>query len=119
MITIANFSHPIAKSPALSNLVGAGPDDIRIIDIPTYVDQAAGLVSQASALVDQAVDQAQDNVRNIDIIRLPGLADLAVAVFIQFQQRGYVPNLIRITRTEDSVPPQFDAVELIKYYNYK
>lgn len=111
MITILNFSHPILPGrPDIEDVLG---DEYQVLEIKVHLDLAAPMVSQVIDIVGQAKARVRGNIRNIDCIVLPGLADAAALVIEEFRLAGYVPNILRLVRVPDTLPPRFEAVEVI------
>ena len=110
---IINFSHPIPDDD--TSIIRLLPDlsSFQILDIPVQLDLNKPLAPQIEPLVDAAVVAANENIRNIDYIRLPGFAEAAVLVVSEFQARGYRPNIIRFAKAEGLGPPRFEAVEIL------
>jgi hypothetical protein len=109
---LINFSHPISGDD--SSVVGLTGINYEVVDIPVQLNLEHKFQPQIERLVDAAVQAAGNNIRNIDLIRLPGFADAAVMVVNEFQARGYLPGIIRFARVGDAVPPRFEAVEIMR-----
>lgn len=119
MITIINFSHPIPDDDESNANVYTIIGDMFIIrNIRVQLDLNAPLVPQAKRLVDAAIAAANDNIRSIDLIRLPGYAEAAALVINEFQTRGYMPNILRFASVTDAIPTRFEAVEVIRLYGW-
>ncbi len=113
MITIINFSHPILQSDTIAQLIG-NPYGYEVIDIPVNLYLNQPLAPQIEQLVDAALVAVNFNIRRIDLIRLPDLAEVAALIVNEFQARGYVPGILRFTPVAGTTPRRFEAVEIIQ-----
>lgn len=96
MITVLNFSHPLAPAAAeaIANNYGAG--EARIIDVPVHLNLNSPTRDQLYQLTEEALSRlGSPNRLNVDCIILPWYALAAVAVARAFPSA----NIIRLHRT--------------------
>lgn len=112
MLNLVNFSHPLPASR--EDVIALLGDDYNVFSVHVQLDLKKNpLQFQVISLVDQAIAAVGGNIRNIDVIVLPGLAEAASLIVVEFGGRGYIPNVLRLAK-DDSLPPRFLGQELIK-----
>ena len=111
---LINFAHPLSDDQlnAIEGLCAAGIS--RVIAVPTQFEQARGYAEQTAELVDAAGLSATEWQAERLIVVPPSLAAIACLAVAEIHGRaGYFVPIVRMSPRPGSVPPVFDAVELL------
>jgi hypothetical protein len=113
-LIVVNFSHPLTEAQRAQIEALAGRPVARVLDAPAHVDVEQEFAPQAAALVDE-VGLSADEWQTLPLlINPPGLAPLTAILLAELHGRmGHFPALLRIRPAAGSVPPRYEAAELL------
>lgn len=113
-MVVLNFAHPLTKAHLAQIEVLTGRPVERVIEINSQVDPQQPLVPQVVVLVDHAgLSPAEWQTLPL-LVNRPSLNYIAVALLAELRGRcGYFPAMLRRRPKEGSVPPQYEAAEIV------
>ena len=111
---LLNFAHPITPEQRQQIEALAGQEIKRIITVPSQVDVQEALAPQVAALAAAAgLTPTQWQTESI-LINPPALNFSAVALLAYLHGlMGYFPPIVRIRPVAGSLPPRFEAAEIL------
>jgi hypothetical protein len=111
---IINYSHPLTP-PQLTQIEAlTGKKIERVIEIHSQIDTQAPLAPQVVALADQAKLEPTEWQSAPIVVNPPSLNFVAVVLLAELHGRcGYFPAMLRMRPVPNSLPPQFEAAEII------
>jgi hypothetical protein len=114
MMLLLNFSHPLTADHLAQLEALAGQPVARVLDAPAQFDVAASFVTQVVALVDGIGLSPAEWQTSPILVNPPALNVIAVTLLAELHGRmGYFPPVVRLRIVEGSLPPQFEAAEII------
>ena len=118
---LLNFTHPLtaAQLAQVEALIGNHPAGTgqavdRVVDAPAQFDVATPFAPQVAELVD-SIGLSPGEWQTLPIlVNPPALNVIAVTLLAELHGRmGYFPPVVRLRSIEGSLPPQFEAAEII------
>lgn len=111
---LLNFSHPLTDAHIAQIEALAGRPVERVIEIHSQVDPQQPLVPQVVALADQCGLTPAEWQSLPILINPPSLNFIAIVIIVEIHGRcGYFPAMLRMRPREGSIPPQYEAAEII------
>jgi hypothetical protein len=113
-VILLNFSHPLTadQSAQVERLAGQALE--RVVDLAVHFDHAAPFAEQARALADAVPLSAAELQSAAILVNPPALNAIAAALLAELHGRmGYFPPILRLRPVPDSLPPRFEAAEII------
>ncbi|MBX3277952.1 MAG: hypothetical protein KF868_08135 [Acidobacteria bacterium] len=111
---LINFSHPITKHhrEEIAQLIGRPIGSI--IEVKTHFNSEISIAEQMRLLIDSIALTAEEWQTEELLINLPSLSIGAAALLAELHGRcGYFPAVVRWAPIENSLPPQFEAIEIV------
>ncbi len=98
----------------------AGKKIERVVEIHSQIDPQQPLAPQVTALADQA-DLAPIEWQSAPLlVNPPSLNFVAVVLLAELHGRcGYFPAMLRMRPVPNSLPPQFEAAEIVNLQNVR
>jgi hypothetical protein len=111
---LLNFSHPLTP-PQLAQIEAlAGKKIERVVEIHSQIDAQQPLAPQVVALADKAELTPLEWQSAPLVVNPPSLNFVAVVLLAELHGRcGYFPAMLRMRPVPNSLPPQFEAAEII------
>jgi hypothetical protein len=111
---LLNLSHPLSAEQKQQIEQLAGQPITRLIERMAQFDLARPFAEQATALVDSlGLAPAEWQTAPL-LVNLPSLNFGAAAVLAELHGRcGYFPPLVRLRPAAGSLPPRYEAVEIV------
>jgi hypothetical protein len=117
---LLNYSHPLTPTQLAQIETLAGKKIERVIEIHSQVDAQAPLAPQVVALADQAKLAPIEWQSAPLVVNPPSLNFVAVVLLAELHGRcGYFPAMLRMRPMPNSLPPQFEAAEIINLQNVR
>ena len=111
---LLNFSHPLtpAQLAQLEALTGAAVE--RVIAVPVQFDVAQPFAPQVAAMLAQVPLTAEEWQTEPLLVVPPALNFITAVLLAELHGRmGYFPAIVRLRPAADSLPPRFEAAEVI------
>jgi hypothetical protein len=111
---IINYAHPFTEDQIaqIEGLVGVEISEVKQIKV--HLDQAEPLTPQVVALVEAAELTNEEWSGRPLLVNPPALNFVAVALLAELHGRmGYFPACLRLRPVEGSVPPRYEAAEVV------
>lgn len=111
---LLNYSHPLTPAQLVQIETLAGKKIERVVEIHSQIDAQAPLTPQVIAMADKAeLTQLEWQSAPI-VVNPPSLNFVAVVLLAELHGRcGYFPAMLRMRPVPNSLPPQFEAAEII------
>ena len=111
---LLNFAHPLTAGHLQQIETIAGHKIERVVEIHSQIDPQQPLVPQVVALADQAGLSPSEWQTLPLLINPPALNFIAVALLAELHGRcGYFPAHLRMRPVQGSLPPQYEAAEVL------
>lgn len=111
---LLNFSHPLTPAQLAQVETLMGKKIERAIEIHGQIDAQAPLAPQVTALADKAQLEPIEWQSAPLVVNPPSLNFVAVVLLAELHGRcGYFPAMLRMRPVPNSLPPQFEAAEII------
>jgi hypothetical protein len=111
---LLNYSHPLTPPQLAQIETLAGQKVERVIEIHSQIDAQAPLAPQVVALADKAQLEPIEWQSAPIVVNPPSLNFVAVVLLAELHGRcGYFPAMLRMRPVPNSLPPQFEAAEII------
>lgn len=111
---LLNYSHPLtsAQLAQIETLVEKKVE--RVIEIHSQIDAQSPLAPQVVALADKTMLAPLEWQSAPIVVNPPSLNFVAVVLLAELHGRcGYFPAMLRMRPAPNSLPPQFEAAEII------
>lgn len=117
---LLNYSHPLTPAQLAQVEALAGKKIERVVEIHSQIDPQQPLAPQVTALADQA-DLAPIEWHSAPLlVNPPSLNFVAVVLLAELHGRcGYFPAMLRMRPVPNSLPPQFEAAEIVNLQNVR
>ncbi len=117
---LLNYSHPLTPAQLAQVEALAGKKIERVVEIHSQIDPQQPLAPQVTALADQA-DLAPIEWQSAPLlVNPPSLNFVAVVLLAELHGRcGYFPAMLRMRPVPNSLPPQFEAAEIVNLQNVR
>jgi hypothetical protein len=111
---VLNFSHPLSPEQIAQIEALAGQAVERVIELPVQFDPQQPFAPQLQALMAQLDLQPAAWQTAALLINLPSLNVIAALLLAELHGRmGYFPAVLRLRPVQDSLPPRFEAAEIL------
>jgi hypothetical protein len=111
---LLNYSHPLSPAQLAQVEALSGQKIERLIEIHTQIDPQQPLAPQVTALADKTQLTPLEWQSAPLLINPPSLNFVAVVLLAELHGRcGYFPAILRLRPVPNSLPPQFEAAEII------
>lgn len=111
---LLNFSHPLAPDQLSQIARLSGKEIAKTIHLPVHFDAAKPYAEQIEALVDRVGLTPQQWQNEAILLNPPSFSFIAAALLAELHGRmGYFPPCIRLRPVEGSLPPRFEAAEIM------
>jgi hypothetical protein len=111
---LLNYSHPLTPAQLAQIETLAEKKIERVIEIHSQIDAQAPLAPQVVALADKTELAPMEWQSAPIIVNPPSLNFVAVVLLAELHGRcGYFPAMLRMRPVPNSLPPQFEAAEII------
>ncbi len=111
---LLNFSHPLTPAHLAQIEALAGRPVERVIDVHSQVDPQQPLAPQVAALADEAKLTSGEWQSAPLLVNPPALNFTAAVLLADLHGRcGYFPAMLRMRPAPESLPPQYEAAEII------
>jgi len=111
---LLNFSHPITPDQLLQIEALAGQPVERMIDLPVQFDSAAPFLPQLHELVEQIPLSAGELQTVPLLVNPPALNFITALLLAELHGRmGYFAPIVRLRPVPGSLPPRYEAAELL------
>lgn len=111
---LLNYSHPLTPAQLTQVEMLAGKKIERVIEVHSQIDAQAPLTPQVVAMADKAGLEPIEWQSAPLIVNPPSLNFVAVVLLAELHGRcGYFPAMLRMRPAPNSLPPQFEAAEII------
>jgi hypothetical protein len=111
---LLNYSHPLTPPQLAQIETLAGEKIERVIEIHSQIDAQAPLAPQVVALADKAQLEPIEWQSAPILVNPPSLNFVATVLLAELHGRcGYFPAMLRMRPMPNSLPPQFEAAEVI------
>ena len=111
---LLNYSHPLTPAQLAQIETLAGKKVERVVEIHSQIDAQAPLAPQVIALADKAQLEPIEWQSAPLVVNPPSLNFVAVVLLAELHGRcGYFPAMLRMRPVPNSLPPQFEAAEII------
>ncbi len=111
---IINFSHPITDEQRGKIENAFWGEEGKLIQVPVQFDESKSFIEQAFELVESVGLSPKEWQEEPIVIIPPSLSSIACVVLAILQgTMGYLPPIVRMSRVPDSMPPRFEAAEII------
>jgi hypothetical protein len=112
-MTLINFSHPLTPLQLIEIERLTGQAVERVVDVKTHFETERSFAEQARALIERVGFSPQEWQTMPLLVNLLSLNVIAALVLAELHGRcGYFPPVIRLRVVPDSLPPQFQVVEI-------
>jgi hypothetical protein len=119
-VLLLNFAHPLTQAhlKQLGQTLNVSSLEtektLRVLNIPTQLDNTQPFAPQITALLNQIELTPQQWQTEPLLINLPSLNYAAALVLSDLHGRmGYFPTIIRLRPIPNQTPPQFELAEVI------
>ncbi len=111
---LLNFSHPLTPAQRGQIEALAGQAIEQVCDLPVQFDPLAPFGPQLAALLERLpLDAAALQTEPI-LLNLPALNVIAALLLAELHGRmGYFPPILRLRPAPDSLPPRYEAAEIL------
>lgn len=118
---LINFSHPLtpAQLAQIEALIGNHPAGTaaavkRVIAVPAQFDTAQPFVPQVQATLAQ-VPLTAEEWQTVPLLIVPPALNFITAVLLAelHGRMGYFPAIVRLRPVADSLPPRYEAAEIL------
>jgi len=117
---LLNYSHPLTPAQLAQVETLAGKKIERVIDIHSQIDAQQPLAPQVTALAEKAELKPIEWQSAPLLVNPPSLNFVAVVLLAELHGRcGYFPAMLRMRPVPNSLPPQFEAAEIINLQNVR
>lgn len=114
MMLLLNLSHPLTAEQLQQIEALSGKKIGAVKNITVHFDAAKPYPEQITALVDGIGLTPQQWQNEPILLNPPSFNFIAVALLAELHGRmGYFPPCVRLRPVKDSLPPQFEAAEII------
>lgn len=111
---LLNFSHPLTPPQLAQIETLAGKKIERVVEIHSQIDAQQPLAPQVVAMADKAELKPIEWQSAPLVVNPPSLNFVAVVLLAELHGRcGYFPAMLRMRPVPNSLPPQFEAAEII------
>ncbi len=111
---LLNFSHPLTPDQLAQAESLAGQAIGRVIDLAVQFDPQQSFVEQVRSLAESLPLSAQEMQTEAILVNPPALNAIAVVLLAELHGRmGYFPPILRLRQAAGSLPPRFEAAEII------
>lgn len=111
---LLNFSHPLTLEQRTQIETLAGQPVTQLIDLPVQFDNEKPFLPQLNALMAKLPLTAQELQNESILVNLPSLNFIAALLLAELHGRmGYFPPVARLRPLEGSLPPRFEAAEIL------
>jgi hypothetical protein len=111
---LLNFGHPLTDAHLARIRELAKREIERVIAVPTHLDHARPFDEQVRELLATVPLTPEQWQTTPLIINPPSLAPITAALLAEIHGRsGFFPTILRLRPIAGSVPPQFEAAELL------
>lgn len=111
---LLNYSHPLTPAQLAQIEALAGKKIERVVEIHSQIDAQAPLAPQVVALADKTELKPIEWQSAPIVVNPPSLNFVAVVLLAELHGRcGYFPAMLRMRPVPNSLPPQFEAAEII------
>jgi hypothetical protein len=112
---LLNFSHPLTPDHLRQTEALSSQKIDRVLTIPAKIDPGQSLGPQIVALADRAGLSPEEWQTLQLLINPPALNFIAVTLLAELHGRcGYFPAHLRMRPMQGSLPPQFEAAEILE-----
>lgn len=113
-MTLLNLSHPLTAEQLQQIEALSGKKIGAVKNISVHFDAAQPYPDQIATLVDSIGLTPQQWQNEPILLNPPSFNFIAVALLAELHGRmGYFPPCVRLRPVKDSLPPQFEAAEII------
>lgn len=114
LMILLNYSHPLTPAQLAQVEALAGKKIERVIEVHSQIDAQAPLTPQVVAMADKAGLEPIEWQSAPIVVNPPSLNFVAVVLLAELHGRcGYFPAMLRMRPVPNSLPPQFEAAEII------
>jgi hypothetical protein len=111
---LLNYSHPLTPAQLAQIEALAGKKIERVVEIHSQIDAQQPLAPQVVAMADKAELKPIEWQSAPLVVNPPSLNFVAVVLLAELHGRcGYFPAMLRMRPVPNSLPPQFEAAEII------
>lgn len=111
---LLNYSHPLTSAQLAQVEALAGKKIERVVEIHSQIDAQQPLAPQVVAMADKAELKPIEWQSAPLVVNPPSLNFVAVVLLAELHGRcGYFPAMLRMRPVPNSLPPQFEAAEII------
>ena len=111
---LLNFSHPITAEQTAQIEQLAGQPIQQVINLAVQFDHQQPFLPQLQALVEQLPLTAEQIQSTPILVNPPSLNYITAMLLAELHGRlGYFPAILRIRPLEGSLPPRFEAAEIL------
>lgn len=111
---LLNFSHPLTPDHLAQVEALTGQKVERVVEVPSQIDPQQPLVPQVAALADQTGLSYTEWQTLPLLVNPPSLNFIAVVLLAELHGRcGYFPAHLRMRPVQGSVPPRYEAAEVL------
>lgn len=111
---LLNFSHPITPEQMAQIEQLAGQPIQQTVNLAVQFDHQQPFLPQLQALVEQLPLSAEQIQTTPILVNPPSLNFITAMLLAELHGRlGYFPAMLRIRPLEGSLPPRFEAAEII------
>jgi len=111
---LLNYSHPLTSAQLAQIETLAEKKVERVIEIHSQIDAQSPLAPQVVALADKTMLAPLEWQSAPIVVNPPSLNFVAVVLLAELHGRcGYFPAMLRMRPAPNSLPPQFEAAEII------
>ncbi|MEI7988523.1 MAG: CRISPR-associated protein Csx15 [Chloroflexota bacterium] len=111
---LLNFSHPITAEQTAQIEQLAGQPIQQVVNLAVQFDHQQPFLPQLQALVEQLPLTAEQIQSTPILVNPPSLNYITAMLLAELHGRlGYFPAILRIRPLEGSLPPRFEAAEIL------
>lgn len=111
---LLNYSHPLTPAQLAQVEALAGKKIERVVEVHSQIDAQAPLTPQVVVMADKAGLEPIEWQSAPLIVNPPSLNFVATVLLAELHGRcGYFPAMLRMRPVPNSLPPQFEAAEII------
>jgi hypothetical protein len=111
---LLNFSHPITAEQTAQIEQMAGQPIQQVVNLAVHFDHQQPFLPQLQALVEQLPLSAEQIQSTPILVNPPSLNFITAMLLAELHGRlGYFPAILRIRPLEGSLPPRYEAAEIL------
>lgn len=111
---LLNFAHPLTDQQLVEIEILAAQKIDQVVDLPVQFDHQQSFRPQVEALMRSLPLDATRLQTEPVVVNLPSLNFIAALLLAELHGRmGYFPSVLRLRPVEGSLPPRYEAAELL------